>query len=98
MPIAGRLIDLYLAAPLFIAAALALGLLISTIAQTQFQAIQMAFVTCCPRSCCRASCSRSRDAPCRGHLAQVLPLTHFNEIIRGITLRGATLRDMWCRC
>jgi len=24
----------------------------------------------------------------------VLPLTHFNEIIRGITLRGATLADM----
>jgi ABC-2 type transport system permease protein len=27
-------------------------------------------------------------------IAQVLPLTHFNEIIRGIVLRGARLVDM----
>jgi ABC-2 type transport system permease protein len=27
-------------------------------------------------------------------IAQVLPLTHFNEIIRGIVLRGAALTDM----
>jgi ABC-2 type transport system permease protein len=27
-------------------------------------------------------------------IAQVLPLTHFNEIIRGVVLRGATLGDM----
>jgi ABC-2 type transport system permease protein len=27
-------------------------------------------------------------------IAQVLPLTHFNEIIRGIVLRGASLADM----
>ena len=27
-------------------------------------------------------------------LAQALPLTHFNEIIRGIVLRGVALSDM----
>jgi ABC-2 type transport system permease protein len=27
-------------------------------------------------------------------IAQVLPLTHFNEIIRGVVLRGAALTDM----
>jgi ABC-2 type transport system permease protein len=48
VPVAGRLFDLYLGALLFIAASLSLGLLISTIAQTQFQAIQMAIVTMLP--------------------------------------------------
>jgi ABC-2 type transport system permease protein len=28
-------------------------------------------------------------------LAQVLPLTHFNVIIRGIMLRGADLPEVW---
>ena len=27
-------------------------------------------------------------------IAQVLPLTHFNEIVRGVVLRGAALTDM----
>ena len=28
-------------------------------------------------------------------LAEVLPLTHFLRIVRGIILRGATLGDVW---
>ena len=48
VPVAGRLVDLYVGALLFIAASLSLGLLISTIAQTQFQAMQMAIVTLLP--------------------------------------------------
>ena len=28
-------------------------------------------------------------------IAQVLPLTHFNVIIRGIMLRGADLPEVW---
>jgi ABC-2 type transport system permease protein len=41
VPIRGSLVDLYLAALVFIAANLALGLLISTITETQFQAMQL---------------------------------------------------------
>jgi ABC-2 type transport system permease protein len=29
------------------------------------------------------------------YLAQVLPLTHFVEILRGVILRGATLAEQW---
>ncbi len=43
VPVTGRVTDVYLAALLFIAANLTLGLLISTLAQTQFQAMQMTF-------------------------------------------------------
>ena len=45
VPIVGHLPNLYAAALLFIAASLGLGLFVSTIAQTQFQAFQLAFVT-----------------------------------------------------
>ena len=44
----------------------------------------------CPTSCCRASCSRSRA--CRGWaqvVGELLPLTHYIRIVRGIMLKGA---------
>jgi ABC-2 type transport system permease protein len=28
-------------------------------------------------------------------IAQVLPLTHFNVIVRGVMLRGAVLPELW---
>ena len=41
VPVRGSLVDLYLASALFIAATLSLGLLISTVAKSQFQSMQM---------------------------------------------------------
>jgi len=95
VPLVGSLVDLYLGALVFIAAALALGLFISTIAQTQFQAFQMAFVTMLPSILLSGFMFPFEGMPEFAQaIAQVLPLTHFNEIIRGITLRGATLADL----
>jgi ABC-2 type transport system permease protein len=95
VPVAGRLFDLYLGALLFIAASLSLGLLISTIAQTQFQAIQMAIVTMLPSILMSGFMFPFEGMPMLAQwIAQVLPLTHFNEIVRGIVLRGAALTDM----
>ncbi len=95
VPVAGSLIDLYLGALLFIAASLSLGLFLSTIAQTQFQAIQMAIVMMLPSILMSGFMFPFEGMPkvAQG-IAQVLPLTHFNEIIRGIVLRGASLSDM----
>ncbi len=95
VPMVGSLVDLYLGALVFIAAALALGLFISTIAQTQFQAFQMAFITMLPSILLSGFMFPFEGMPGFAQaIAQLLPLTHFNEIIRGITLRGATLADM----
>ena len=95
VPMVGRFVDLYLGALVFIAAALALGLFISTIAQTQFQAFQMAFMTMLPSILLSGFMFPFEGMPAFAQgIAQVLPLTHFNEIIRGITLRGATLWEM----
>jgi ABC-2 type transport system permease protein len=74
VPVRGSVLDVYLAAGLLILANLTLGLMISTKAQSQFQAMQMTFVR---------------------WLAEVLPLTHFLRLIRGIMLRGAGLAEMW---
>jgi ABC-2 type transport system permease protein len=93
--IQGGLADLYLAALLFIAASLSMGLLISTVAQTQFQAIQMSLVMMLPSILMSGFMFPFEGMPKAAQwIAQVLPLTHFNEIIRGIVLRGASLADM----
>jgi ABC-2 type transport system permease protein len=95
VPVAGSLVDLYLGALLFIAASLSLGLLISTIARTQFQAMQMALVIMLPSILMSGFLFPFEGMPAVAQgIAQVLPLTHFNEIIRGIVLRGAALADM----
>jgi ABC-2 type transport system permease protein len=95
VPVNGRLVDLYLAAALFIAATLTLGLVISTFAQTQFQAFQLAFVTMLPSILLSGFMFPFDGMPrvVQG-LAQVLPLTHFVVMVRGIVLRGAPLADL----
>ena len=95
VPVAGNVWELYLGASLFIAATLALGLVISTAAQTQFQAMQMGFLTMLPSILLSGFMFPFDGMPRTVQiLAQVLPLTHFNEIVRGIVLRGASLGEL----
>ncbi len=100
VPIQGSLVGLYAGTGVFVAAALTLGLLISTLAQTQFQAFQMAFVTFLPQILLSGFMFPFDGMPWPARwLAEVFPLTHFLRIVRGIVLRGATLgelsRDVW---
>jgi ABC-2 type transport system permease protein len=95
VPIAGGVGALYLAAGSFVGAALTLGLLISTVAQTQFQAFQMAFVSFLPQILLSGFMFPFDGMPVAARwLAEGLPLTHFLRIVRGIALRGATLSDV----
>ena len=96
VPVVGRLIDLYAAALVFIAATLGLGLFVSTLAQTQFQAFQLAFLTLLPSILLSGFMFPFEGMPeVAQWIAQALPLTHFNVIIRGIMLRGADLPEAW---
>jgi ABC-2 type transport system permease protein len=96
VPVAGSFIDLYAAALLFIAASLGLGLFVSTLAQTQFQAFQLAFVTMLPSILLSGFMFPFEGMPeAVQWIAQVLPLTHFNVMIRGVMLRGAELPELW---
>ena len=95
VPVNGGLLDLYAAAGLFIAATLTLGLLISTVTKTQFQAFQLAFFTMLPSILLSGFMFPFDGMPKFAQwIAQVLPLTHFVEMIRGIVLRGAPVTDL----
>jgi ABC-2 type transport system permease protein len=95
VPVNGSVVQFYLGALLFIAATLALGLVISTLAQTQFQAMQLGFFTMLPSILLSGFVFPFDGMPriVQG-IAQVLPLTHFNVIARGIILRGASLTTL----
>lgn len=94
--IEGRLLDLYLAALSFIAATLVLGLVVSTIARTQFQAFQLAFFTMLPSILLSGFMFPFEGMPRAAQwIAQVLPLTHFVVMVRGVVLRGAGLWEFW---
>jgi ABC-2 type transport system permease protein len=96
VPVVGSLLDLYLGTLMFIAASLGLGLFVSTMAQTQFQAFQLAFVTMLPSILLSGFLFPFEGMPKIAQwIAQVLPLTHFNVMIRGIMLRGAELTEVW---
>jgi len=95
VPVNGSYLDLYLAAALFIASTLTLGLVISTFARTQFQAFQLAFFTMLPSILLSGFMFPFDGMPEAAQwLAQVLPLTHFNDMVRGIVLRGAPITDL----
>jgi ABC-2 type transport system permease protein len=95
VPFRGSVGQLYLASAAFIAASLTLGLLISTVARSQFQAMQMTIFVFLPSILLSGFMFPFDGMPpvARG-IAEVLPLTHFVRLVRGIVLRGASLSDM----
>ena len=95
VPIRGSVLDLYLAALVFIAASLALGLLISTAAKTQFQSVQMTVFFFLPSLLLSGFMFPFVSMPRLAQLVgELLPLTHFVRIVRGVVLRGAPLSEL----
>ena len=96
VPLNGNVLDVYVAAMLLIVANLTLGLLISTRAQSQFQAMQMTFFIFLPSILLSGFMFPFSGMPRAVQwLAEVLPLTHFLRLIRGVMLRGASLWELW---
>ena len=96
VPVRGSLLDVYIAAVLLILANLSLGLMISTKAQSQFQAMQMTFFVFLPSILLSGFMFPFAGMPkIIQWLAEVLPLTHFLRLVRGIMLRGASLWELW---
>lgn len=93
VPMRGSLIDLYIGALFFIAASLTLGLLISTVAKSQFQAFQLTLFAFLPSILLSGFMFPFDGMPKWAQvISEVLPLTHFIRIVRAIILRGA---DLW---
>jgi ABC-2 type transport system permease protein len=89
VPMFGSVLLLLAAAALFIIANLAVGITFSTIAQNQLQAMQMTFFFFLPSLLLSGFAFPFRGMPGWAQtLGEVLPLTHFNRIVRGILLKG----------
>jgi ABC-2 type transport system permease protein len=96
VPIRGSLAELYVAALVFIVASLSLGVFLSTLARSQFQAMQMAFFTFLPQILLSGFMFPYAGMPVAAQwFAEILPLTHFLRLVRGIMLRGAGLAELW---
>jgi ABC-2 type transport system permease protein len=95
VPIVGSLADVYLAALAFIGANLTMGLTISTLAKTQFQAMQTTFFFFLPSILLSGFMFPFDGMPRAAQIiAEALPLTHFVRLIRGVMLRGAGIGEL----
>lgn len=89
VPIRGSLLQLYLLTLFFITASLGVGILISNIARTQMQAFQMSFFFLLP-SILLSGFMFPREAMPQivQYIGNLIPLTFYLIIIRGIVLKG----------
>jgi ABC-2 type transport system permease protein len=89
VPFVGRLDVLFVGVLLFIAANLTLGLTFSSLAQNQLQAMQMTFFFFLPSILLSGFMFPFRGMPGWAQtIGEVLPLTHFLRIVRGVLLKG----------
>ncbi|WP_148717033.1 ABC transporter permease [Chitinolyticbacter meiyuanensis] len=96
VPFAGSLIAVYCAALLFIAATLTVGITLSSLAQNQLQAMQLTMFYFLPNILLSGFMFPFRGMPqWAQYIGNVLPLTHFNRLIRGILLKGNGWWDLW---
>jgi ABC-2 type transport system permease protein len=95
VPMMGNLFLLYCAVLLFIAANLTLGLTFSSLARNQLQAMQMTFFFFLPSMLLSGFMFPFRGMPDWAQaIGEVLPLTHFLRIVRGILLKGNALGEI----
>lgn len=96
IPARGSLLELGIGALFFISANLTLGLVISSVTTSQFQATQLSFFVFLPSVLLSGFMFpfAAMPAPARW-LGEMLPLTHFVRIARGVLLRGSGLAEMW---
>jgi len=96
VPIQGSVGLLYVAVLLFIAANLMLGLTISSVAGNQLQAMQMTFFFFLPSMLLSGFMFPFRGMPEWAQvIGQVLPLTHFLRIVRGVLLKANGWTEIW---
>jgi ABC-2 type transport system permease protein len=96
VPMAGSLALLLAMIGVFIVANLGVGFTFSTIARNQLQAVQMTFFFFLPSILLSGFMFPFRGMPQWAQwIGEVLPLTHFLRIVRGIMLKGNGAADLW---
>jgi ABC-2 type transport system permease protein len=95
VPLDGSLLALGVSTLVFIGASLALGLVLSTIARSQLQAMQMTVFILLPSILLSGFMFPYEGMPRAAQvIAEALPATHFMRCIRAVLLRDATLADI----
>ena len=96
VPMLGSLALLGACLAIYIAALLALGFTISTVARSQLQAMQMTFFFFLPSLMLSGFMFPFRGMPGWAQaLGEVFPLTHFLRIVRGVLLKGNGVAETW---
>jgi ABC-2 type transport system permease protein len=95
VPMEGSIPLMLAAALAFIVANLAMGIMFSTVAQNQLQAVQLAFFFFLPSILLSGFMFPFRGMPGWAQvLGEGLPLTHFLRIVRGILIKGNGFADI----
>jgi len=96
VPMVGSIALLLAMIGVFIVANLGVGFTFSTIAKNQLQAMQMTFFFFLPSMLLSGFMFPFRAMPLWAqHIGEILPLTHFLRIVRGILLKGNNLQQLW---
>jgi ABC-2 type transport system permease protein len=96
VPMQGGWVGLSVGVSLFIVGSLALGFLISTLAQSQLQAMQMTVFYLLPSILLSGFMFPFRGMPSWAQwLGEAIPVTHFLRVVRGALLKGQGIEDMW---
>ncbi|HET7716189.1 MAG TPA: ABC transporter permease [Bauldia sp.] len=96
VPMHGSLLLLLAITLLFIAANVTLGYTISTVARSQMQAMQMTFFIFLPSILLSGFMFPFRGMPGWAQaIGEIIPLTHFLRVVRGIMLKGANFAEVW---
>lgn len=99
VPIVGNISDIAIVTLLFISASLTLGLIISTVAKTQLQAMQMTVFVLLPSILLSGFMFPYEAMPLFAqYFAEVLPATHFMRMIRAVVLKGAEFQGLVFDC
>ncbi|MBI2979484.1 MAG: ABC transporter permease [Chloroflexi bacterium] len=96
MPIRGNLLLLLALTSLFLMFSLGIGLLISTISRTQFQAMQASMMILLPSVILSGFVFPVESMPEPAQwVSAVLPLTYYLRIVRGIIVKGVGMEYLW---
>lgn len=96
MPVRGSVALLYLLSVPFIFASLGVGLLISTFARSQAQAMQLAFFFMLPNILLSGYIFPRVAMPRPAQwIGLALPLTYYLRVLRGILLKNVGLAELW---
>ncbi|MBI5154187.1 ABC transporter permease [Candidatus Poribacteria bacterium] len=96
VPIAGDLMLLLGLSALFLLPSLSLGILISTVATNQAEAMQMSFLIMLPSVLLSGFAFPRETMPAPIYaLSHMIPVTYYVQILRGIILRGAGISALW---